>query len=111
MIKIKLCVLFLKQSAFVSVFDQMQTSEKFSHNLVSRVLIIIPQSGSKMPAITNLRFFLAALIKPIHADLLLINFVRRKGRVCIFATRVSSHFKGFILEAERSETPHPLEQT
>lgn len=62
-------------------------------------------------AITNLGFFLAALIKPIHADLLLINFVRRKGRVCIFARRVSPHFKGFVSEPERRETPAALEQT
>lgn len=85
--------------------------ETFRHILGLRVPIKIPQSGSKMLAITNLGFFLAALIKPIHADLLLINFVRRKGRVCIFATRVSSHFKGFVSEAEHRETPAVLEQT
>lgn len=44
-------------------------------------------SSRSLRAITNLRLFLSALIKPIHADLQLINFVRRKGQVCIFAVQ------------------------
>lgn len=94
-------VVLLKESAFASVFWANTNWKHLPIICVYAYPFKIAQSGSKMPAITNLGFFLAALIKPIHADLLLINFVRRKGRVCIFATRVSPHFKGFTSEAER----------
>lgn len=84
----------------IFVFCFLEQMETLAHNLCLRVTIKIWQSHSKIPAITNLGFFLAALIKPIHADLLLINFDRRKGRVCIFATQMSPHFKGFLSEPE-----------
>lgn len=42
-------------------------------------------SFKQMRAIKDLWFFVAVLNKPIHADLQLINFVGRKGHVCIFA--------------------------
>lgn len=96
---------------FFSVFlSRCKSQETFAHNLCLRVTIKI-QESRKIPAITNLGFFSAALIKPIHADLLLINFVRRKGRVCIFATQVSPHFQGFSSEPERRETPAALDPT
>lgn len=55
---------------------------------------------NKMPAITNLWFFLAALMKVIHAALQLINFVRRKGQVCIFG----SHTYCFISNCSAGES-------
>lgn len=44
---------------------------------------------------TNLWFFLAALIKHIHA-VQLISFVRRKGQVCIFAIFKKSHLMFYL---------------
>lgn len=97
-------------SPFSVFLSRCKSQETFAHSLCLRVAIKIQQSR-KIPAITDLGFFLAALIKPIHADLLLINFVRRKGRVCIFAAQVSPHFQGFSSEPERRETPAALERT
>lgn len=51
----------------------------------------LPVLFNKMPAIANLGFFSAALVKPIHANLQLIHFVRRKGQVCIFASIFAAH--------------------